>query len=150
MDLKIVPVSEKSRSTMLRLQVAEGQENYIETVEECLGEAEGDSCWRPVGLYDGDLLVGFSMYCRWEDKPEGRVWLDRLLIDKRFQGRGYGRFFVKALILRLEQEYGCSEIYLSVYPENSGAIRLYESFGFRFNGELDTHGEHVMVRRMQD
>ena len=34
----------------------------------------------------------------WEYLPFGRLWLDRLLIDRRFQGRGYGRAALAALL----------------------------------------------------
>ena len=40
---------------------------------------------------------------------------------------------------------GKDRVFLSVYDDNQGAIRLYEKLGFAFNGELDTKGERVMV-----
>lgn len=33
-----------------------------------------------------------------------------------------------------------------MYDDNTFAIHLYEKLGFHFNGELDIHGEKVMVR----
>lgn len=53
--------------------------------------------------------------------------------------------FCPGLIRRIRKAYACGTLYLSVYPENRTAIRLYERFGFRPNGERDIHGEHVMV-----
>ena len=50
-----------------------------------------------------------------------------------------------ALLERLPKEYGKDRVFLSVYDDNQGAIRLYEKLGFAFNGELDTKGERVMV-----
>ena len=76
-----------------------------------------------------------------------QLWLDRLLIDRRFQGRGYGRAALAALLERLEREYHKKRIYLSVVEANRPAAALYESFGFRFTGERDTHGERVMCLR---
>ena len=83
----------------------------------------------------------------WEYLPFGRLWLDRLLIDRRFQGRGYGQAALAALLERLEREYHKKRIYLSVVEANRPAAALYESFGFRFTGERDTHGERVMCLR---
>ena len=74
-----------------------------------------------------------------------QLWLDRLLIDRAYQGRGYGAGAVAALLERLPKEYGKDRVFLSVYDDNQGAIRLYEKLGFAFNGELDTKGERVMV-----
>ena len=49
-----------------------------------------------------------------------------------------------ALLDRLHAEYSDSMVYLSVYENNTRAIRLYEQIGFCFNGEFDTEGEHGM------
>ena len=83
--------------------------------------------------------------CFAQPEPEGQLWLDRLLIDKKYQGKGYGKRVVLALLDRLRTEYSCDTIYLSVYETNSHAIHLYQQIGFHFNGEYDTNGEHVMV-----
>lgn len=145
MNIQFETVNDINRKAVQGLKVAKGQEGYIEPVTECLEEAGQFSCWRPVAVYDGEKLIGFAMYCRWKDSPHERVWLDRLLIDARYQGKGYGKACLSKLLERLKAEYGCGEIYLSVFPENKVAIRLYEEFGFRFNGEKDIHNEDVMV-----
>ena len=54
---------------------------------------------------------------------------------------------LEALLERLEREYHKKRIYLSVVEANRPAAALYESFGFRFTGERDTHGERVMCLR---
>ena len=62
-----------------------------------------------------------SSYCVW-----------RLMIDKRYQGRGYGR---KAMQLALDyiRTFPCGKAelcWLSYEPENEVAKKLYASFGF--------------------
>lgn len=62
-----------------------------------------------------------NSYCLW-----------RLMIDKRYQGRGYGR---KAMELALDymRTLPCGKadnIWLSYEPENEVAKKLYASFGF--------------------
>ena len=89
MKIRLEPVTVASRAAVERLETAPGQEGFVESVAECLAEADRRRCWRPVGVYDGDALIGFAMYgFFWEYLPFGRLWLDRLLIDRRFQGRG--------------------------------------------------------------
>lgn len=147
MQLHFEPVTAANRNAVEKLHVAAGQETFVETCAECLAEADTRKCWRPVGIYHGPLLIGFAMYgFFWEYLPWGRVWLDRLLIDAAFQHKGYGRAAMQGLLDRLREEYGRRKIYLSVYDNNPSAIRLYEEFGFHFNGEKDIHGEKVMVR----
>ena len=90
MYLTIRPVTEQNREEILSLKVKHGQEHFIETTAQCLTEADKLSVWRPVGIYDKETLIGFAMYGLFlEYPPNGRVWLDRLLIGAPFQGKGY-------------------------------------------------------------
>ena len=91
MNIQFETVNDINRKAVQGLKVAKGQEGHIEPVTECLEEDGQFSCWRPVAVYDGEKLIGFAMYCRWKDSPHERVWLDRLLIDARYQGKGYGK-----------------------------------------------------------
>lgn len=148
--MNILPVTQESRPLVLALAVAPEQRRHIETTQECMDEAATAGNWRPVALWAGDTLVGFAMYGRFTDWIDGtrqeQVWLDRLLIDSRYQGRGYGEEALVLLLARLEAEYGCDTIYLSVYGDNDRAIALYEKHGFAFTGSHDTKGEKVMRR----
>jgi diamine N-acetyltransferase len=127
---------------LINLSVKNNQSNFIESNLYSIAESKFEEAWKTVGIYNDDILIGFSMYGKLEDN---RVWLDRFMIDHKFQGRGYGKLSLKFLIDSLYREYECEEIYLSIYEDNINAIELYKSYGFEFNGELDTKGEKVMV-----
>ncbi|WP_291651218.1 GNAT family N-acetyltransferase [Clostridium sp.] len=145
MNLVIKEINDKNYNEALRLKVKKIQENFIETVEECLNEAKQLSLWRPVGIYNYNELIGFAMYGLWENEgTNGRVWLDRFMIGDEFQGRGYGSESLKLILNRIYNEYKRNEIYLSIYENNYLAIKMYEKFGFKFNGELDINGEKIM------
>lgn len=145
--LRFERISRENREEAEALRVFPAQAGMIETVGECLREADGLALWRPVGIFDGSQMVGFAMYGLFSRPAPGRLWLDRLLIDWKYQGKGYGGLALGGLLDRLRGEYGEREIYLSVYGDNERAIRLYERAGFCFNGEYDINGERVMVRR---
>lgn len=133
----------------MALSAGPGQEDFVETPAQCLEEARRLRLWRPVAICAKGEVVGFAMYGRFpREGSRGRVWLDRLLIDKRYQGLGYGAASVDLLCRRLQREYQCDRVFLSCYPENKAAIALYEKKGFRFNGEKDINGEDVMVRHL--
>ena len=144
MEIHSIPVTQSSRSQVLALELLPEQRGYIEPIEQCLEEAGQVRNWHPVGLYDGEELVGFAMYgwFFWEYFPRGRLWLDRFLIDRRCQG--CGKAALGHMLDRLALEYPKKPIYLSVIPGNDAAVRLYRGAGFRFTGEKDVHGEDVM------
>ena len=145
MCLHFETVTAKNRGAVERLALLPEQAGFIESPTECLREADASDFWRPVGIYDGTELVGFAMYGYLPFFGEGQLWFDRLLIDKAFQGRGYAKAAIAALLERLRQEYPCRRVYLSVYGDNAAAIHLYQQAGFSFNGDYDTKGERVMV-----
>ena len=145
MCLHFETVTAKNRGAVERLALLPEQAGFIESPSECLREADASDFWRPVGIYDGTELVGFAMYGYLPFLGEGQLWFDRMLIDKAFQGRGYAKAAIAALLERLRQEYPCRRVYLSVYGDNAAAIHLYQQAGFSFNGDYDTKGERVMV-----
>lgn len=137
-------VSDENRKEVEGLTVSSEQTGFIESVRECLQEADEFELWRPVGIYDNDTLIGFAMYGYFSEPAPGQLWLDRLLIDKRYQGKGYGKQAVLMLLDRLHAEYQSGTVYLSVYENNPHAIKLYQQIGFQFNGKYDSKGEHIM------
>lgn len=147
MNLSLKKVSSENREAVLKLEVFPNQKGFIETVAECLEEADSLDLWRPVVIMDDDKMIGFSMYGYFKNENGGRLWMDRLLIDKHYQDHGYGKHAIRVILEQMLAEYPNQDVYLSVYEDNPHAINLYHLYGFEFNGELDTNGEKVMVRR---
>lgn len=147
--IEIKSVTNDNLASILALHVSKSQKSFIETPEQCLRDSKECHYYQPKGLYHCNVLVGFAMYGLFPEYDEsnvnGRVWLDRFFIDERFQGKGLGSLMLKSLIQHLERLYMCKRLFLSLYETNVHAFRLYEKFGFRFNGELDINGEKVMV-----
>ena len=76
-------------------------------------------------------------------KKNYSIW--RLMIDKRYQGRGYGREAI-GLALDFIRTWPCGEAEycsLSYEPENQVAAKLYRSLGFVENGEMD--GDEIVA-----
>jgi diamine N-acetyltransferase len=100
-----------------------------------------------LAVYDDDLMVGALFYTP-NTNPgnpndsEGKAWLTRLMIDKRYQGKGYGRKTMEMLIERVRKE-GAKSLGLSYEPHNKVAEALYLSLGFRVSGEAIGEGQIV-------
>ena len=158
-DLK--KLTEKNIWAILELKVAKEQENYVATNVQSIAEAyltlaDGGRVF-PFGIFDGEQPVGFLMIgygCDGEQDEYPRIaennyCLWRLMIDSRFQGRGYGREAIR-LALDFIRTWPCGKAeycYLGYEPENAVAKRLYNSMGFYENGELDGD-EIVAVKKL--
>ena len=155
--LRLEKVNGKNVWELLKLSVSESQKNYVAANEISIIEAytaiSGNGYAFPFGLYDGDtpvgfLMIGFDVDDDWIDAPDiakGNYNLWRLMIDKDYQNRGFGR---KAVQLALDyiKTFPCGEAeycWLSYEPENKAARQLYRSFGFEETGDMD--GEEVIA-----
>lgn len=82
-------------------------------------------------------LVGYVQFGR-VDIPElsaaaGDRQLHRLYVDRAAQGRGLGRQLLAAALAHPDMA-SARRIFLTVWEENTRALRLYESVGFRRAG----------------
>ncbi|QSX05688.1 GNAT family N-acetyltransferase [Sedimentibacter sp. zth1] len=144
LNINIVDVTDNNLTEILKLKVGKSQADFIETVSQCMDEVyihSYDINWHPVGIYNNKILIGFAMY---GINIENHVWLDRFMIDEKFQGHGYGKIALGLLINAIQNEFGNNLICLSVNKKNNVAINLYQNFGFKFIDELDGN-DPIMV-----
>ena len=139
MPLHIREVTTENWRSVAALSVSGQQNQFIESNVFSLAESQFEKNGVSLGLYDGETLVGYAMY-GWPSYSTQSAWLDRFMIDYRFQGNGYAKRFLPLLIKNMHDQYGCKKIFLSLHPDNKLAQTLYESFGFRLNGEIDDSG----------
>jgi len=71
------------------------------------------------------------------DMDEDGYYINQLIVDPDFQGKGLGTEIIKRLAL----EHG--KLYLHVNTENKGAVRFYKNNGFneKFTGSMKYHGK---------
>lgn len=108
----------------------------IASNERSLAQARGNIAPNPLGVMLDETMVGFTM---WEPRTRQIASFHRLMIDDRYQRRGYGKQSMIALLEKLAAQ-GHTTTYLSFRPENTGARILYESLGFVFQ-EAEADGE---------
>lgn len=142
MGLFIEEVNENNWRECVNLKVADNQRDYIEDNALSIAQSKYEPQWIPVCIYYDDKMIGFAMHGT--DIDNGHVWLDRFMIDERYQGNGYGSLAIKELIKLLQSTYKCNRIYLSTTLNNKGVQKFYEQFGFKATGELEC-GEDVMI-----
>ena len=138
---------------VLKLRVSKEQKDFVAPNRDSMIDAyfaltEEKFPVYTFGIYLGEKPVGFLMIGYNEaalegpDAPEAlknnySLW--RLMIDKRYQKQGCGREAVRlALEFIKTWPHGEAEACATSYnPENEVAKKLYASFGFVENGEMD-------------
>lgn len=153
--ISIKRIDAKNVWDVLELKLKREQKHFVASNEISIVQAytaAGTGCEAfPFAVYNGQKVVGFLMVCYNEGafyELDGNVppsalvnnySICRLMIDKRFQGRGFGRAAMLAALDFIRTwpcgKADCCEI--SYEPENTVAKTLYASLGFVENGELD-------------
>jgi diamine N-acetyltransferase len=131
----------------IKLETNEEQKNFVASNIRSLAQAyvaltNNECIPMPYAIYANDIMVGFIMLSYNEadsSNDENTYWVWRFMIDKRYQGKGYGKETMeKAIELIRTSPYGkVSTVFLSYEPENEVAKTLYASFGFVETGKIE-------------
>ena len=132
----IKPINKDSINEIVSLKVGKHQEDFVSTVAESLAQAEEckDTAY-PFAIYEDETPVGFIMLGYYEKKHYYTLW--KLLIDERYQNKGYGRAALKLGIDYLIDKFNVDRVYTGVSPNNYIARHLYSSFGFAETGVIE-------------
>lgn len=126
----------------IELSVNEDQNGFVTSNAVSIAQSKVQPECIPLAVYDDDLMVGFVMYCI--DEDDGEYWIYRMMIDKRYQSKGYGKKAMAKLLEIIKEDKTHNRIFLGVHKESTYAVKLYRSLGFEFNGQ--TFGsEDIMV-----
>ncbi len=146
---------------VLDLRVTRAQKGFVASNDISLVQAyvaAGTGCSAfPFAIYRdkkpiGFLMIGYNEAALYEMDGETppaalknnySIW--RLMIDKKYQNRGYGREAIR-LALEFIRTWPCGKAEyceLSYEPENEVAAGLYHSLGFAENGEMD--GDEIVA-----
>jgi diamine N-acetyltransferase len=149
--IELRPVTAANRGELEALDVTELQGNYVAGVAQSLIEAADTpgACPWYRGVYDGDVPVGFVMISD-NIPPErteylGPYFLWRLLIDRRYQRRGYGRAALDRVVDYVRSRPGAQILLTSVGDGVDGSpLGFYEQYGFTLTGDR-FDGERVLT-----
>ena len=144
MAVELRDITKKNYFDVLNLEVQPNQRNFIASNSVSLAEAyvydqNGDFI-APLAVYDKEVLVGFVMIA-YDQKigiSKGNYLLFRFMIDKRFQGLGYFKPTMDAVIdfVRTEPAGKATSLWLSYELENKHARSCYLQYGFKETGQV--------------
>ena len=142
MNIQLLPVTKENWEACIELEVAEKQREFVAPNYYSILQSIYEDNLYPYVIYDEGTLVGFLMYGK--DPDTYRFEMCRLMIDKKYQGKGYGKEAIKQLLDIVTRKYGNILFYTSIEPKNSYALNLYQSMGFKKTGEI-MWDEEVLV-----
>ena len=146
-------INEDNFGDCLKLEVNENQKDFV--AENIVSIAQA---WlyqknaQPFAIYNNDEIVGFVMLDIDGDRDgsKRRCGLWRFMIDKKYQGKGYGKESMKLILEYAKKTLNSKEMETSIVKENIIAEKLYKSFGFEFNGEVDEDDERIMLLNLSN
>jgi diamine N-acetyltransferase len=139
-------VTAEDRTAVMELRRGPGQERYLGSMASHFEDAVADAraCPRMWSVHDGDLLVGFVMISDGipaerlaaDDDLVGPYYLWRLLIDERYQGRGYGAATIDAVVAYLRTRPGADVLWTSCQAGPGSPQPFYLRYGFVLTGDI--------------
>jgi diamine N-acetyltransferase len=141
--VKLKDVTADNWEQVVDLEVSDDQEDFVADNAYSLAESKFDPHVRPRAIYASKRVVGFLMYetLAGDGKPHDYS-IYRLMIDKRHQGKGYGRQALERAIEEIQEDKKLRRITICYVPGNPVSKAFYGSLGFREVG-LDEDGEMV-------
>jgi len=154
--LELKKINRNNVADILKLEVLDSQREFVATNKSSIIEAyiaitENNHVFT-FGIYNNDtpigfLMIGYDVNSNDEGAPriaKGNYNIWRLMIDKKFQGKGFGK---KAMNLAIEfvNTFPCGtakHCWLSYESDNNVACQLYKSVGFVEIDEKD--GEEIV------
>jgi len=158
MSLKICPVTKDNWRELSTLRVRDDQANFVATNLQSIAEAQfgfddqpGFGHWDAVsfGIYDENKPVGFFMLGYNYLNPKMQAYVIRLMVDEKFQGRGYGKCAMNWILDHFRGNARVRTLAINYESNNNPARALYASFGFRETGEIEQNGEVVAILQIK-
>ena len=144
--IELKAINHSNWINVIELEITDEQRQYINPnifslaeayVHSDLNKEDAQEYYRciPFSIYNGDELIGFAMItyekkCDFDDKPGYEIY--RLMIDKKYQGKGYGKETIGLLQNYIKTfPYGKAEsVYAEWHPDNKASEKIFIESGF--------------------
>ena len=136
--IKLIEVTEDNWFDIADLSVKEDQLSYVAPAIGILarGYVYRDNNARIYAFDNDGTIVGVALVREFDEEPVGYD-LQQFMIDHRYQGNGYGSEALKLILDELRYEGHYDHVEVCVKKEDTGAIHLYEKYGFTDSGYYD-------------
>ena len=137
-SIHLQPIDQTNFLPCFQLELAQGQDAFVSHPIRSLAQAYvyREQCV-PFGSYADETMVGYVLVLYDYDEAAYNIW--HMMIDRRHQGRGYGRQAMEQVLAYIAQKpFGPSnQVLLTCNPDNTVAYKLYQRLGFTETGRRD-------------
>ena len=136
--IRLTEVNEQNWLEIRNLAVSDNQKGYLDSAAGII--ARGyiyRSCRaRVIGIENDNTAIGVALVRDLDEEP-ACYDLQQFMIDRRYQGRGFGTEALRLILDQLgrERKYSCVEV--CVKKEDTAALRVYGKAGFEDTGYID-------------
>ena len=121
-------ITKSNLISIIDLDVSEHQKDQVASNAVSIAQGHySNSAWFK-GIFNDDIAVGFVMLDLIIEKNKCFLW--RFMIDKKYQGKGYGKIALTQVIDYVKSLNVFDEIKTSYVPSENGAEGFYKNFGF--------------------
>ena len=136
--IRLTQVTEDNWMDVASLTVNEDQKRFLAPPIGILarGYVYRDCNPRIFVIQDDEEIIGVSLVREFTDEPLGYD-LQQFMIDRRYQGKGYGSAALGFILDELRKEGHYDHVEVCVKKDDVPAVRLYEKHGFEDSGYID-------------
>lgn len=136
--IRLSEITEENWLEAAALSVKEHQKAYLAPAIGILARGYVyRNCRGHVYAIENDgVAVGLALVREFTDEPLGYD-LQQFMIDRRYQGKGYGAEALSLILDTLRKEGHYDHVEVCVKKENAAALRLFERHGFVDSGYVD-------------
>ncbi|SDK89432.1 GNAT family N-acetyltransferase [Lacicoccus qingdaonensis] len=145
--IELKEVTEENFYEVIQLKVSDDQEKSrfvapnVRSLAECWLYRKNEDVF-PYAVYNGDEVVGFLLLDLDAEESEYMIW--RMMVDAKYQGKGYGRQIVEAVMemARNDEDY---DVLIADYVDGNAVMKyVLESLGFERTGFDEEYNEVLM------
>lgn len=142
LKITIRPISKENWHDAIQLKVNKEQEEFIASNLFSIAEVQFLENFKAMGVYLDNDMIGFALFGI--DSDDGNFWIYRLMVDQKYQGRGFGYHAVLNVIHEIKQQNHSQIpcIMIGYQPSNEGARNTYRKAGF-IETEMAPWGEQL-------
>jgi len=127
-------ITKENLESIIDLDVSECQREQVAPNSVSIAQGHySKSAWFR-GIFNNDVAIGFVMLDLFTEENKCFLW--RFMIDKKYQGKGYGKIALTQVIDYVKSFKIFDEIKTSYVPAENSAEGFYKNFGFIESEEI--------------